>query len=232
MADRPPKLLAFEQFALMARALGNEHRLELLDILIQGERSVERLAQAAGLTITNASQHLQQLRRAGLITSRKAGTQVIYSLADREVITLVATLWRVTERNVAELQRVVQRYYRDRDSLEPVSRDELQARLRAGAVIVLDVRPADEYAAGHVPGAVSIPVGELKRRLREIPKGREIVACCRGPYCVYSYDAVEILRPRGFPARRLEGGYLEWASAGLPIERNLPADGGQPRMAS
>src|SRR6266851_462581 len=136
-----PKQLAFEQFALVARALGSAHRLELLDLLAQGERSVERLAEAAGLTISNASQHLQQLRRAGLIVSRKTGTQVIYSLADPEVISLVRTLRHVTERNVAELDRVVQRYYRDRDSLEPVSRDELQARLRAASVVVLDVRP-------------------------------------------------------------------------------------------
>jgi rhodanese-related sulfurtransferase len=135
-------------------------------------------------------------------------------------------LWRVTERNIAELERVVQRYYRDRDGLEPVTRDELQARLRSGSVIVLDVRPADEYAAGHLPGAVSIPVGELKRRLEEIPKGQEIVACCRGPYCVYSYDAVEILRPQGFQARRLRGGYLEWIAAGLPVERGQPVSAG------
>lgn len=217
-----PKKLAFEQFALVARALGSGHRLELLDILVQGERSVERLAQAAGLTITNASQHLQQLRRAGLVTSRKTGTQVIYSVSDPEVITLVRTLWRVTEHNVAELGRVVQRYYHDRDGLEPVSRDQLKAWLRKKLVVVLDVRPADEYAAGHLPGAMSVPVGELKRRLKEIPRGREIVACCRGPYCVYSYDAVEILRPKGFNIRRLQGGYLEWMAAGLPIER---ADG-------
>lgn len=226
------KRLAFEQFALVARALGSAHRLELLDLLAQGERSVERLAEAAGLRVSNTSQHLQQLRRAGLVASRKAGTQVIYSLADREVITLVRTLWQVTERNIAELERVVQRYYRDRDSLEPVSRDELRALLKLGSVIVLDVRPADEYAAGHLPGAVSIPLGELKRRLREIPKGREIVACCRGPYCVYSYDAIEILRPKGFRTRRLEGGYLEWMAAGLPVERSLPGpDGGRDAAA-
>jgi rhodanese-related sulfurtransferase/DNA-binding transcriptional ArsR family regulator len=221
-----PKQLAFEQFALVARALGSAHRLELLDLLAQGERSVERLAEAAGLTISNTSQHLQQLRRAGLVASRKTGTQVIYSLADREVIRLIRTLWQVSERNVAELDRVIQRYYRDRDSLKPVSRDELLTHLKAGSVIVLDVRPADEYAAGHLPGAVSIPVGELKRRLQEIPKGQEIVACCRGPYCVYSYDAIDILRPRGFQARRLRGGYLEWVAAGLPVEcRPAPANG-------
>jgi rhodanese-related sulfurtransferase/DNA-binding transcriptional ArsR family regulator len=213
------KQLAFEQFALVARALGSAHRLELLDLLAQGERSVERLAEAAGLTISNTSQHLQQLRRAGLVMSRKVGTQVIYALADIAVIALVRALWHVTERNVAELERVVRRYYRERDSLEPVSRDGLAARIKEGSVIVLDVRPADEYAAGHLPGAVSIPVAELKRRLKEIPKGQEIVACCRGPYCVYSYDAIDILRPRGFAARRLDGGYLEWVAAGLPIER-------------
>jgi rhodanese-related sulfurtransferase/DNA-binding HxlR family transcriptional regulator len=213
------KKLAFEQFALVARALGSGHRLELLEILAQGERSVERLAQASGLTITNASQHLQHLRRAGLVSSRKVGTQVIYSLADPEVIALVRTLWHVTERNVAELGRLIQRYYYGRDGLEPVSRDELKTRLRQRSVIVLDVRPGDEYAAGHVPGAISIPVSELKRRLKEIPKGQEIVACCRGPYCVYSYDAIDILRPKGFSIRRLKGGYLEWMAAGLPIER-------------
>jgi rhodanese-related sulfurtransferase/DNA-binding HxlR family transcriptional regulator len=218
MSTGGAKQLAFEQFALVARALGSSHRLELLDILVQGDRSVERLAQAAGLTINNTSQHLQQLRRAGLVTSRKSGTHVIYSIADAEVITLVRTLWQVTERNVAELERVIQRYYRDRDGLEPVSRDELKARLRKGSVVVLDVRPADEYAAGHLPGAMSIPVNELKRRLKEVPRGQEIVACCRGPYCVYSYDAIAILRPKGFQVRRLKGGYLEWMAAGLPIE--------------
>jgi len=219
VSQRRPKLLAFEQFALLARALGSEHRLELLDILIQGERGVERLAQAAGLTVNNTSQHLQQLRRAGLVTSRKNGTQVIYSLADPEVITLIGTLRRVAERNLAELKQVMERFYRDRDSLEAVSRDELRARLRKGSVIVLDVRPKEEYAAGHVPSAVSIPVSELKRRLKEIPKGHDIVACCRGPYCVYSYDAIDILRPRGFRVRRLKGGFSEWLAAGLPIER-------------
>ncbi|MBA7465832.1 Thiosulfate sulfurtransferase GlpE [subsurface metagenome] len=221
MPERRPKLLAFEQFALLARALGSEHRLELLDILIQGERGVERLAQAAHLTINNTSQHLQQLRRAGLVTSRKIGTQVIYSIADPEVITLIRTLRRVAERNIAEINQIIARYYRDRDGLEPISRDELRARLRKRSVIVLDVRPAEEYAAGHLPGAVSIPVTELKQRLREIPKGQEVVACCRGPYCVYSYDAIEILRPRGFRVRRLDGGFSEWLAAGLPFERTV-----------
>lgn len=202
---------------MVARGLGSVHRLELLDILAQGERSVERLAQAAGLLIGNTSQHLQQLRRTGLVTRKKVGTQVIYALADPEVITLVRALRRVAERNVGEVERIIQRYYRDRDGLEPVSRDELLARLRKGSAIVLDARPADEYAAGHLPDAVGIPVGELKRRLREIPRGREVVAYCRGPYCIYSYDAIAILRAAGFRARRLDGGFLEWRVAGLPV---------------
>jgi rhodanese-related sulfurtransferase/DNA-binding HxlR family transcriptional regulator len=216
MSEGSPKSLVFEQFALVAKALGSRHRLELLDVLVQGERSVERLASAAGLNIGNASQHLKELRRVGLVSSRKVGTQVIYSLADAEVITLVRTLWHVAERNVAEVGRIVQHYYQSRDELEPVSRDELRKRIREKSVLVVDVRPADEYAAAHLPGAVGIPVSELKRRLKAIPKGREIVACCRGPYCVYSYEAVEILRAAGFRARRLDGGFLEWRVAGLP----------------
>lgn len=212
-----PKRLAFHQFGLVAKALGSAHRLALLDILAQGERRVERLAQAAGLTVGNASQHLQQLKRTGLVTSRKVGTQILYRVADAEVITLIRTLWRVAERNVAEVERVVQKYYQNRDSLAPVTRDELVARLRKGSVIVLDVRPKDEYTAGHLPGAISIPVNELKRRFKTIPRGRDVVACCRGPYCVYAYEAVEVLRAAGIPARRLLGGFLEWRAAGLPV---------------
>ncbi len=165
-----PKQLAFDQFARLARALGSPHRLELLDILAQGERSVERLAEAAHLPLSNASQHLQQLRRAGLVVTRKAGTHVIYSLPGPEVIDLIRTLWRVGERNLAELERIIQQYYRNRDSLEPVARDELLGRLRRRSVIVIDVRPEEEYAAGHVQGAISIPVTELQRRLKQIPE--------------------------------------------------------------
>ena len=220
MSASQPKKLAFEQFAAVGRALGSGHRLELLDVLVQGERSVEALAQASGLLLNNASQHLQQLRRAGLVTSRKAGKQVIYALAGVEVIALVKALRRVAEQNLAEIGQLIERYYRHRDSLEPVSRDELLTRIRKRSVVVLDVRPAEEHAAGHVPGALSIPVRDLKRRLKELPKGREIVACCRGPYCVYSYEAIEILRPKGFDVKRLDGGFLEWLSAGLPTERS------------
>jgi rhodanese-related sulfurtransferase/DNA-binding transcriptional ArsR family regulator len=217
MTAGSPKQLVFEQFALVGRAIGSGPRLELLDILAQGERSVERLAEAAHLTVGNTSQHLHHLRRAGLVTSRKVGTSVIYALASPEVLTLVRALRRVAEQNLAEVGRIVQHFYHARDNLEPVSRDEMRKRLRKNSVLVLDVRPLDEYTAGHVPGAVSLPVSELKRRLKEIPKGREIVACCRGPYCVYSYDAVEILRKAGFAARRLDGGFVEWKLAGLPL---------------
>lgn len=218
MSASQPKKLAFEQFAAVGRALGSGHRLELLDVLVQGERSVEALAQASGLLINNASQHLQQLRRAGLVTSRKAGKQVIYALAGVEVIALVKALRQIAEQNLAEIGQLIDRYYRRRDSLEPVSRDELMTRIRKRSVIVIDVRPAEEFAAGHVPGAISMPVADLKRRLKEFPKGREIVAYCRGPYCVFSYDAIDVLRPKGFDVRRLDGGFLEWLAAGFPIE--------------
>jgi len=223
VAATSPKHLAFEQFALVGRAVGSGPRLELLDILAQGERSVERLAEAAHLKIGNASQHLHHLRRAGLVTSRKMGTTVIYALTSPDVILLVRALWRVAENNLAEVERIVQHFYRERDGLEPISRDELQRRLRAKSVLVLDVRPADEYAAAHLPGAVSIPVTELKRRLKEVPRGRDIVACCRGPYCVYSYEAIEILRRAGYSARRLDGGFLEWRVAGLPLTSSAAA---------
>lgn len=213
------KQLVFEQFALVGHAVSSAHRLELLDVLAQGERSVENLSRACCMPIGSTSQHLQQLRRAGLVTGRKLGKHVIYSLADPEVIHLVHALTRVAERNLAEIQRLVLRYYSARDSLEPVGRDELQARLRKRSVVVVDVRPVEEYTAGHLPGAVSVPLSELTQRLKELPKTREIVACCRGPYCVYSYDAIEILRPKGFHVRRLKGGFFEWLAAGLPVER-------------
>lgn len=217
-ASASPKRLAFEQFALVARALGSGHRLEILDILVQGPRSVERLAEAAEIGVANASQHLQHLWRAGLVTRRRSGTQIVYALADPEIVTLIKSLWHVAERNVGELERVVSQYYRDRDGLEPVSRDDLLKRLRRKSVVVLDVRPADEFAAGHVPGAVSVPVAQIKRRLKDIPKDADVVACCRGPYCVYAYEAVEILRAAGRRARRLDGGFFEWRAAGLPVE--------------
>ncbi|OBJ87474.1 ArsR family transcriptional regulator [Mycobacterium gordonae] len=212
------KKLALEQLAAVARALGSGHRLELLDVLINGERGVEALAEETGLSVANASQHLQQLHRGGLLTRRRQGKQMIYGLADLEVLHLVNMLRRLAERNLAEMDRVVGTYYRDRDQLEPVTRDELSARLRDGSVVVLDVRDAEEYAAGHIPGALNIPARELEQRLGEIPGGRDIVAYCRGLYCVYSYDALDTLRPRGYTAHRLRGGYADWLAAGLPTE--------------
>lgn len=213
-----PKRALFEEFAAVARALGHAHRLELLEHLAQGERGVEALAAKAGLPVANASQHLQQLRRAGLVAARRAGKYVLYRLADEAVLALVAALRRVAERNVAEVERVVRGYFDARDGGEPVSRAELSARLRAGTVTVLDVRPEDEFALGHLPGAVSLPLGELEARLAELDPATEIVAYCRGPYCVLSYEAIAALRARGFRARRLEDGFPEWRAAGLAVE--------------
>jgi ArsR family transcriptional regulator len=216
--SRPnPKQALFAQFATVAKALGHAHRLELLEQLAQGERSVEVLAQRTGLSVANASQHLQHMRRAGLVSARRAGKFVHYRLADDAVLDLLAALRRLAERNVAEVERVVRSYFHDRDGLEPVSREELLQRLRAGTVTVLDVRPGDEFALGHLPGAVNIPLPALEARLSELDPSQEIVAYCRGPYCVLSYEAVAALRARGFKVRRLEDGFPEWRAAGLPV---------------
>jgi ArsR family transcriptional regulator len=213
-----PKQALFAEFASVARALGHPHRLEILEHLAQGERGVEALAGRVNLSVANASQHLQQLRRAGLVASRRDGKFVLYRLADQAVLGLLAQLRRVAERNVAEVGRIVRGYFDDRDAMEPVSRGELLARSRDGLVTVLDVRPRDEFAAGHLAGAVNIPLGELEARLAELAPGQEIVAYCRGAYCVLSFDAVAALRARGLAARRLEEGYPEWKAAGLPVE--------------
>ncbi len=203
--------------AEVAKALGHSHRLEILELVAQGARSVEALAARAGLSVANASQHLQLLRRAGLLASRREGKRVLYSLSDPLVLDLTGALRRVAERNLAEVRDVVRGYFHERDSLEPVSRKELVRRLREDCVTVLDVRPEDEFALGHLPHAINIPLRELSRRLREIPKTREIVAYCRGPYCVLAFEAVALLRQRGFKIRRLEDGYPEWRAAGLPV---------------
>jgi ArsR family transcriptional regulator len=208
----------FEQLAGVARSLGSAHRLELLELLAQTERSVEELADMSGLTIANASQHLQQLRRFGLVEARRDGKRVIYRLADPEVVVLLGALSRVTQRNVGAVEKVLNSYFRERDNLEPVSRKELLRRMRDGLVTLIDTRPEDEFAASHLPGAINLPLSELKRRLCELPRDQEIVAYCRGPYCVLSYEAVAELRKRGFKAFRLEDGYPEWKAAGLPVE--------------
>jgi ArsR family transcriptional regulator len=212
-----PKQALFAEFAALAKAIGHPHRLELLEQVAQGERNVETLAARVGLSVANASQHLQNMRRAGILTARRDGKYVLYGLADDAVLDLLSALRRIAERNVAEVERVVASYFRDRDNLEPVTRAELMRRLKAGTVTVLDVRPADEYALGHLPGALNLPLAKLKRHLRNLDRSREIVAYCRGPYCVLSYEAVAALRARGFKVRRLEDGYPEWRAAGLPV---------------
>jgi len=217
MSREGPKQALFAQFAAVAKTLGHTHRLELLEQLAQGERSVEVLAQRTGLSIANASQHLAQLRRAGLVANRRDGRFVHYRLADDAVLDVLGALRRIAERNVAEVERVVRSYFDRRDSLEAVSRQELVERARTGLITILDVRPEDEFALGHLPGALNIPLRELEGRLAEINPEHEIVAYCRGPYCVLSYEAVAQLRARGFRVRRLEDGLPEWRAAGLPI---------------
>jgi rhodanese-related sulfurtransferase/DNA-binding transcriptional ArsR family regulator len=219
MSSTGPKQAVFAALAEIARALGHAHRLELLEHLGQGERSVEALAARAGLTFANASRHLQILRRARLVEPRRAGKRMLYQLASGdEVVRLLHALGRVGERNVAEIERVMAAYFRARDTLEPVSREDLLARLREGLVTVLDVRPEDEFALGHLPGAVNVPLAALQRRLAELPREREIVAYCRGPYCVLAFEAVAALRAGGLRARRLIDGFPEWRAAGMPVE--------------
>jgi rhodanese-related sulfurtransferase/DNA-binding transcriptional ArsR family regulator len=219
MSTLGPKQALFAQFAAIAKALGHGHRLELLELLAQGERTVEILAQLTGLSAANASQHLQNLKRAGLLKSRRQGKFVYYALADDGILDVLGALRRIAERNVAEVERVVRSYFNKLDDLEPVTRKQLLRMIREEAVMVLDVRPPDEFALGHVPGAVNIPLRALKERLSEINPDREIVAYCRGEYCVLSFEAVALLRARGFKVRRLEEGLPEWRAAGMPIKR-------------
>lgn len=218
MSSESPKRLLMRQFAAIAKAVAHEHRLALLEILAQGERSVEALAERTGLSLANASHHLQQMRRAGLIEARREGKYVFHRIADDAVIDLVAALTRIGERHVAEVGQIVRSYLDARDGMEPVSRSELRARMKAGLVQVLDVRPADEFAMGHLPGAINIPLDQLKKRLSALDPAKEIVAYCRGPYCVLSFETVAILRKKGFNTRRLEDGLPEWRAAGLPVE--------------
>lgn len=213
-----PKHQLLEQFANVAKALGHAHRLDLLELMAQRERNVDALAKVAGLTIANTSQHLQALRRAGLVTSRKKGLHVFYRLAGDDVVDLLRALRRSTERHITEVDRVISGYFNKRDSLEAVSRKELLKRTREGLVTVLDVRPSEEYESGHIPGAINLPLKDLKKRLGKLPKKQEVIAYCRGPYCVLAFEAVAELRKKGFKARRLEEGYPEWKAAGLPIK--------------
>jgi rhodanese-related sulfurtransferase/DNA-binding HxlR family transcriptional regulator len=209
----------FAQFARVGKALSNGNRLELLEFLAQGERSVEQLSLVAGLTVANTSQHLQQLRHAGMVTCRKEGLKVYYSISGDDVINLLDALRAVAERHVTDVQHLVNTYLTVKDNLEPIPRAELLERARDGLITVMDVRPPEEYAAGHIPGAVNIPLKDLEKWIKKLDKNQEIVAYCRGPYCVLAFDAVARLREKGLNARRLEDGYPEWKSAGLPVEQ-------------
>lgn len=207
----------FEQFARIGRAVASPARLELLDLLAQGEKSVETLARQASLSVTNTSNHLKELRSASLVASRKDGLHVYYRLADPAVHDFLRCLQDIARHQLAEVREIVRDYFEARDTLEPMGATELLERMQAGDVLLLDVRPGDEHAAGHIPGAISIPTGELGRRLCELPLDKEIVAYCRGRYCVLALQAVDVLRSRGLRARRLAEGMPDWRRRGLPV---------------
>lgn len=207
----------FDQFARIGKAVANPHRLELIDLLAQGERRVEDLAGEGGISVANASQHLQTLWRAGLVERSPSGTSVYYRLADERVFRLWQAIREVGEARLAEIDRLTDAFLKDRSQLEPVDASTLLRRLGVGDVVVLDVRPSTEFRSGHIPGARSIPIDELAARLGEVPIDHEIVAYCRGPYCVFSDEAVALLRARGYSARRLDVGLPDWRSAGLPV---------------
>ena len=218
MSEQNFKSDLFEVFARIGKALSSGKRLEMLEFLAQGERSVEQLAKMTGLTVANTSQHLQQLRHVGLVTARKEGLYVHYRIAGDGIVRLVATLRAVGEEHMADVDRLVKLFLDSKDSMEPVPAKELWQRVKQGLVTVLDVRPPEEYAQGHIRGAINVPLTELKKRLHHIPADQEVVAYCRGPYCLLAYEAVEVLRKKGIKARRLEDGYPEWRLRGLPVE--------------
>lgn len=207
----------YDQFARIAKGLASPRRLELLDLLCQGPRTVETLAREAGQSIANTSQHLQVMRAARLVAAEKEGQYVTYSLADNEVCDFFQSLRHLAESRLAEVERVTRDFLQERGQMEPVDRVALIERVRAGAVTVLDVRPPEEYRAGHIPGAISIPLSELKHRLAELPTDREIVAYCRGPYCVLAVEAVDMLRAHGFKTLRLEDGVPDWRARGFTV---------------
>jgi rhodanese-related sulfurtransferase/predicted transcriptional regulator len=207
----------YEQFSRIGKAVSSPKRLELLDILCQGERNVETLAKETGLTVANASQHLQVLRAARLVETEKMGLNVTYRLADQMVCEFFLSMRVVAENRLAEVEQIKRRFLEGREGMEPVDRDALLNRVREGAVTVLDVRPSEEYQAGHIPGAISIPLNELELRMSGLPPNQEIVAYCRGPYCVLAIQAVEVLRAKGFNAVRLEEGIQDWRAMGFSV---------------
>jgi rhodanese-related sulfurtransferase/DNA-binding MarR family transcriptional regulator len=217
MADRAAKDALYEGFAEVARALASGRRAEIADLLAQGERPVEQIAAEIGQSVANTSHHLRAMARAGLVTTRRDGTRIYYALASGKVADLWAAVQQVAADHVAGLQTLAEAYLGSREGIEVIGRDELAARLARGEVQVLDVRPAAEYAAGHIAGARSVPLTELRRRLRALPRDAEVVAYCRGPYCVYADEAVRELTRRGLRARRLADGYPQWKQAGLPV---------------
>lgn len=211
----------YGQLARLGKALASPHRLEILELLAQGERTVDSLATEMGLSLANTSQHLQTLRQAALVDSRKEGLFVHYRLVDPDVFELSRVIRSVAERRLADFERLVREHFGDRTDAEPVAMHELLKRARSKHVVILDARPASEYVAGHITGAISVPVDDLQRRLRQLPKDKEYVAYCRGPYCVYADHAVEILRSKGRHARRLLEGFPEWRAAGFPVQTGL-----------
>jgi rhodanese-related sulfurtransferase/DNA-binding MarR family transcriptional regulator len=220
VANHEAKVALYDALAESAKALANGRRAELVDVLSQGERSVEELAGEIDQSVANTSQHLRRLLRSGLVESRREGTRIYYSLASPAVGDLWRAMRRTAEEHVAGLERLAADYLGDRRGLDTITRDELRLRLREGDVVVLDVRPEPEFAAGHIRGARSVPLRDLKARLGEIPKGADVVAYCRGPYCVYADDAVRLLTRQGVAAARLEDGFPEWAEARLPTSRS------------
>lgn len=211
------KTQLYQQLARVAQALASDARLQILEFVAQGERSVDSLAAMTGLSVANTSKHLQALRQSGLVQARKEGLHVFYSVAGDDVVELVSALRAVAEHRVAEVERIIRLWLAHRDEMEPVPATALLQRAKDGLVTVLDVRPAEEYAAGHIPGAINVPLEKLESYLSRLPKRKEVVAYCRGPYCLMSFEAVEKLRKKGWRARRLENGLPEWRAAGLPV---------------
>lgn len=218
-ARRQIKDPLYAQFARIGHAIASPKRIELLELLSQGEKTVERLADLSATPVKNTSAHLRVLRQARLVETSRQGTYITYRLADDLVIDFLRSLETIAEKRLAEVEQIATMYIESRDELAPVTLKELRRLARSGDVTLIDVRPADEYEAGHIPGALSIPVAELKARIDELPKRKEVIAYCRGPYCVYSLDAVGILRKNGFRARRTDQGISHWRSAGLPVAR-------------
>lgn len=217
--DAHHKMRLYEAIGRVALALGSAARLQLIELVAQGERSVDALAAMTGLSVANTSKHLQTLRQAGLVSTRKAGLHVYYSIAGNDVSALLSALHQVSEHRVAEVEQLLRIWLADRDKMEAVPAAEVLERARKGLVVVLDVRPTEEFSAGHLPRSINIPIHELEKRLKELPKRKEVIAYCRGPYCLMSYDAVSLLRKKGIKARRMEAGLPEWRAAGLPVEQ-------------